>query len=69
MKCKGEVTYHGWANSPAYGTNKTVQLTLSNESSSTTFHHLSKADLTDLIDELEQLIDELENAPMKNAWG
>ena len=69
MKFEGKVTYRGWENGPAYGTNKTVQLILSNESSGTTFQHLSMTDLTELIADLNRIKEELENAPMKNAWG
>ena len=69
MKFEGKVTYRAWENGPAYGTNKTVQLTLSNESSGTTFQHLSMTDLTELIADLNRIKEELENAPMKNAWA
>ena len=69
MKFTGKVIYRGWENGPAYGTNKTVQLTLSNESSSTTFHHLSMTDLSELIDELERIKEVANVEPMKNAWG
>ena len=36
MKFKGKVTYRGWSNGPAWGTDKEVKLTLSNIDAATT---------------------------------
>ena len=69
MKLEGKVTYRGWERLRIRGSVKEIELTLSNESSSAKFNNVSAADLSNLIEELEKIKKELENAPMKNAWG
>jgi hypothetical protein len=69
MKFTGKVTYRGWENGPAYGTNKEIELTLSNRGAGTSFNNVTKSDLDNLIKDLNRIKEELENAPMKNAWG
>jgi len=70
MKFTGKVTYHGWENGP--GTNKQIELTLScgwSRLSLASFNNVTKSDLDNLIKDLNRIKEELENAPMKNAWG
>jgi len=69
MKFKGKVTYRGWSNGPAWGTNKEVKLTLSNIDTSTTFSNVTKSDLDKLIKDLKSIKKKLEEAPDKNAFG
>jgi len=77
MKFEGKVTYRGcrgrsyrgWERLRIRGSVKEIELTLSNESSSAKFNNVSAADLSNLIEELEKIKKELENAPMKNAWA
>ena len=69
MKFKGKVTYRGWSNGPAWGTDKEVNLTLSSTDAATTFNNVTKADLDKLIKDLERIKKQLVNAPMKNAWA
>ena len=69
MKFKGKVTYRGWSNGPAWGTNKEVKLTLSNTDAATTFNNVTKSDLDKLIKDLKSIKKKLEEAPDKNAFG
>ena len=69
MKFKGKVTYRGWSNGPAWGTNKEVKLTLSSVDAETTFNNVTKSDLDKLIKDLKSIKKELEEAPDKNAFS
>ena len=69
MKFKGKVTYRGWSNGPAWGTDKEVKLTLSNIDAATTFNNVTKSDLDKLIKDLKRIKKKLEEAPDKNAFG
>lgn len=69
MKFKGKVTYRGWENGPAWGTDKEVKLTLSNIDAATTFSNVTKSDLDKLIKDLKGIKKKLEEAPDKNAFG
>jgi hypothetical protein len=44
-------------------------MTLSNRAAGTSFNNVTKSDLDNLIKDLNRIKEELENAPMKNAWG
>ena len=70
MKFKGKVTYRGWENGPAWGTDKEVKLTLSRHfATATTFSNVTKSDLDKLIKDLKGIKKKLEEAPDKNAFG
>jgi hypothetical protein len=69
MKITGAVTYRGWENGPAWGTNVEVELTLASSSAKAIFANVCKQDIINMIDDLKQVQEELENAPEKNAWA
>ena len=70
LKFTGEVTYRGWENGPAGGTKKEVSLTLTRVGvASASFNQVTADELNSLIEDLVRIKEELENAPMKNAWG
>ena len=66
MKFEGKVLLGKWT---GMRPSMKIELTLSNESSSTTFNNVSMNELSKLIEELEKIKEELENSPMKNAWA
>ena len=69
MKFKGKVTYRGWSNGPAWGTDKEVRLTLAGDDASTTFKNVTKSDLDKLIKDLKRIRKRLEEAPDENAFA
>ena len=69
MKFTGKVTYRGFDNGQAWGTYKEVELTLSNPAAGTSFRNVTKSDLDSLIEDLNRIKEELENAPVKNTWA
>ena len=69
MKITGKVTYRGWENGPFWGTHKEVKLTIKGSDSSMSFRNVSKGDLDRIIAQLEQIREDLANAPDKNAYN